>query len=257
MDIHATAIVDPKAELAADVIVGPYAVIGPHVQIESGTVIGSHTVIDGWTHIGRNNRISSFVSIGFPPQDLKYKGSPTRLVIGDGNIIREYATIHRGTEHGGGVTQIGNHNLIMAYAHVAHDCILHNRVIMANAAMLAGHVLIEDDAVIGGLAAVHQFSRIGTHAYVGAKAGVKKDIPPYMLATGYPAKLYGPNTVGLKRKGFSGEAIQGLKKAYKIIFRSGLTLSQAVEEVQRELGNLDVVVNLLRFIEGTQRGLTR
>jgi UDP-N-acetylglucosamine acyltransferase len=257
MDIHATAIVDPKAELADDVIIGPYAVIGPHVRIDSGTTVGSHTVIDGWTEIGRNNRISSFVSIGFPPQDLKYKGGPTRLVIGDGNTIREYATIHRGTEHGGGVTQIGNHNLIMAYVHVAHDCILHNRVIMANAAMLAGHVVIEDDAVIGGLAAIHQFSRIGTHAYIGAKAGIKKDIPPYMLATGYPAKLYGPNTVGLKRKGFSSEAIQGLKKAYKIIFRSGLTLPEAVEETRREVGSIAEVGNLLRFIEGTQRGLTR
>lgn len=257
MNIHSTAIVDPKAELADDVVIGPYAVIGPHVQIDSGTSIGSHTVIDGWTRIGRNNRISSFVSMGFPPQDLKYKGGPTQLVIGDGNTIREYATIHRGTEHGGGITQIGNHNLIMAYAHVAHDCILQDRVIMANAAMLAGHVLIENDAVIGGLAAIHQFSRIGTHAYVGAKAGIKKDIPPYMLATGYPAKLYGPNTVGLKRKGFSSEAIQALKKAYKIIFRSGLTLGEALEQVRQEVGNFAEVGNLLRFIEGTQRGLTR
>ncbi|MGQ9796626.1 acyl-ACP--UDP-N-acetylglucosamine O-acyltransferase [Desulfosoma sp.] len=257
MDIHATAIVDPKAELADDVVIGPYAVIGPHVRIGSGTSIGAHTVIDGWTEIGAHNRISSFVSIGFPPQDLKYKGGPTRLIIGNGNTIREYATIHRGTEHGGGVTRIGDHNLIMAYVHVAHDCILHNRVIMANAAMLAGHVVIEDDAVIGGLAAIHQFTRIGTHAYIGAKAGIKKDIPPYMLATGYPAKLYGPNLVGLKRKGFSTEAIQGLKKAYRVIFRSGQTLSEALQEVRREVRDVAEVENLVRFIEGTQRGITR
>ncbi|MGQ9485191.1 MAG: acyl-ACP--UDP-N-acetylglucosamine O-acyltransferase [Desulfosoma sp.] len=257
MDIHATAIVDPKAELADDVVIGPYAVIGPHVRIGSGTSIGAHTVIDGWTEIGAYNRISSFVSIGFPPQDLKYKGGPTRLIIGNGNTIREYATIHRGTEHGGGVTRIGDHNLIMAYVHVAHDCILHNRVIMANAAMLAGHVVIEDDAVIGGLAAIHQFTRIGTHAYIGAKAGIKKDIPPYMLATGYPAKLYGPNLVGLKRKGFSTEAIQGLKKAYRVIFRSGQTLSEALQEVRREVRDVAEVENLVRFIEGTQRGITR
>lgn len=257
MDIHPTAIVDPKAELADDVVIGPYVVIGPHVRIGSGTSIGAHTVIDGWTEIGAHNRISSFVSIGFPPQDLKYKGGPTRLIIGNGNTIREYATIHRGTEHGGGVTRIGHHNLIMAYVHVAHDCILHNRVIMANAAMLAGHVVIEDDAVIGGLAAIHQFTRIGTHAYIGAKAGIKKDIPPYMLATGYPAKLYGPNLVGLKRKGFSKEAIQGLKKAYRIIFRSGQTLLEAVQEVRREVRDVVEVENLLRFVEGTQRGITR
>ncbi|MBC7359137.1 MAG: acyl-ACP--UDP-N-acetylglucosamine O-acyltransferase [Desulfacinum sp.] len=257
MTIHPTAVVDPKAELAEGVTIGPYAVIGPNVQIDTGTVVGSHTVIDGWTQIGRNNQISSFASIGFPPQDLKYKGGPTRVEIGDNNIIREYATIHRGTEGGGGVTRIGNGNLIMAYVHVAHDCILQNHVIMANAAMLAGHVLIEDHAIVGGLAAVHQFARIGTHAYIGAKAGIKKDIPPYMLATGYPAKLYGPNTVGLKRKGFSSEAIQGLKKAYKVLFRSGLTVAEATRQIQEELGHIAEVKCLLDFVAGSQRGLTR
>ncbi|MCK8600570.1 acyl-ACP--UDP-N-acetylglucosamine O-acyltransferase [Desulfoferrobacter suflitae] len=258
MEIHPTAIVASDAQLAEDVIIRPYSIIGPHVKIGSGTVVGPHAIIDGRTTIGERNQIYPFTTLGYPPQDLSYKDEETELIIGDENIIRENATIHRGTVRGGGVTILGERNFVMAYAHVAHDCKIGNYVILANAATLAGHVRIDDHAVIGGLVAIHQFIRIGTHAFIGGKSGLRMDMPPYMLAFGAPAKLYGPNLVGLKRKGFSNEAIQALKKCYRILFRSGLTLDEAIIKARQEVEPLAEVVNLLHFVaDRSRRGITR
>jgi len=258
MDIHSTAIVSSHAQLASDVIIRPYSIIGPNVSIDSGTVVGPHAIIDGKTTIGKRNQIHPFTTLGYPPQDLSYQGEETELIIGDENIIRENATIHRGTPRGGGATRIGNKNYIMAYAHVAHDCKIGNYVILANAATLAGHVRIEDYAVIGGLVAIHQYIRIGTHAFIGGKSGLRMDMPPYMLAFGAPAKLYGPNLVGLRRKGFSAEAIQALKKCYRICFRSKLTMEEAVIKAREEVEPLAEVQTLLEFLSNrSRRGVTR
>lgn len=258
MDIHPTAVVSPNAELADDVIIRAFSVIGPHVSIGSGTVVGPHAVIDGWTRIGERNQIYPFVSLGYPPQDMTYGGEETRLTIGDENIIRENVTIHRGTERGKKVTTVGNHNYIMAYAHIAHDCVIGSHIVMANAATLGGHVEIEDWAILGGLVAIHQFIRIGTYAFIGGKSGLRMDMPPYMLAFGAPAKLYGPNLVGLRRSNFSREAIQGLKKSYKILFRSGLGLNEAIEKVHEEVESVPEVERLIQFmIESSRRGVTR
>ena len=213
--IHPTAIIDPTAELHETVSVGPYSIIAGSVIIDSGTQIGSHVFIDQYTRIGKDCQIFPFTSIGTAPQDKKFKGEKTELVIGDENVIREYATINRGTPDGGGVTRIGNQNLLLAYIHIAHDCHLGNGITMVNVATLGGHVTLEDYSVIGGLAAVHQFVRIGAHAYVGGKTGVSQDIPPFVLASGERAKLFGLNIVGLKRHNFSNEAIQALKKTYQ------------------------------------------
>lgn len=258
MEIHSTAIVSPNAQLADDVVVRAYSIIGPGVTIGSGTVVGPHSVIDGNTTIGERNQIHPFTTLGYPPQDVSYQGEETELIIGDENIVRENATIHRGTARGAGATRIGNRNYIMAYAHVAHDCRIGNYVILANAATLAGHVRIDDHAVIGGLVAVHQFVRIGTHSFIGGKSGLRMDMPPYMLAFGAPAKLYGPNLVGLKRKGFSSEAIQALKKCYRILFRSGLTLPEAIAKARQEVKPVAEVEVLLDFLSNrSKRGVTR
>ena len=258
MEIHSTAIVSPNAQLAEDVIVRAYSIVGPNVKIGSGTVLGPHAIVDGHTTIGERNQIHPFTTLGYPPQDLSYQNEETQLIIGDENIIRENATIHRGTARGGGATRLGNRNFIMAYAHVAHDCKIGNYVILANAATLAGHVRIDDHAVIGGLVAIHQFIRIGTHAFIGGKSGLRMDMPPYMLAFGAPAKLYGPNLVGLKRNGFSAEAIQALKKCYRILFRSGLAMEEAITKVQHEVDPLPEVENLLQFVVNrSKRGITR
>ena len=258
MEIHSTAIVSPSAQLADDVVVRAFSIIGPEVTIGSGTVVGPHAVIDGKTTIGKRNQIYPFATLGYPPQDLSYQGEETELIIGDENIIRENATIHRGTARSAGVTSIGNRNFVMAYAHVAHDCRIGNYVILANAATLAGHVRIDDHAVIGGLVAIHQFIRIGTHAFIGGKSGLRMDMPPYMLAFGAPAKLYGPNLVGLKRKGFSAETIQALKKCYRILFRSGLTLEEAIIRARQEVEPTVEVKILLDFLsDRSKRGITR
>lgn len=259
MDIHPTAIVDPAATLAEDAVVKAYSIIGPNVSIGAGTTVGPHALIDGWTTIGANNQIFPFTTIGYPPQDLKFEGGETRVVIGDNNIFRENVTIHRGTGHGGGLTQIGNRTLIMAYSHIAHDCFIGDGVIMANAATLGGHVHIADGAVVGGLSAVHQFVRIGLKAYIGGKSGITRDVPPFMLARGFPCKLYGPNLVGLRRQGMPSASISGLKKAYKIIFRSNLTLENALQRVREELSEPPPEVKtLLEFIEESgERGITR
>jgi UDP-N-acetylglucosamine acyltransferase len=258
MDIHPTALVSSQAELAEDVAIGAYSIIGPKVTIGAGTVVGPHAVIDGRTTIGARNRIFPFASIGYPPQDMSYRGGDTQLIIGDGNTIRECATINKGTENGGGITRLGNNNLIMAYSHVAHDCQIGNHVIMANCATLGGHVHIDDHATLGGLVAVHQFLRVGAYAFIGGKSGLNTDMPPFMLASGIPAKLYGPNVVGLKRHNFTNDAILALKKSYKILFRSKLSLKDAIEKVRQDVQALPEVETLVQFmIDHTERGVMR
>ncbi|MBW2305872.1 MAG: acyl-ACP--UDP-N-acetylglucosamine O-acyltransferase [Deltaproteobacteria bacterium] len=255
--IHPTAIVDPRAELAEEVEVGPYSIIDEHVTIGKGTVIGSHVVIQGRTTIGNDCKIFQFASIGTVPQSLKYKREDTQVIMGDGNIIREYVTIHRGTLQGGGKTSLGSNNFIMAYSHIAHDCHLSNGVIMANAATLAGHIEIEDYAIIGGLTAIHQYVRVGAYAILGGATGVPMDIPPYVCAAGNRARLYGLNIVGLKRHGFSPETIRKLKKTYRIIFRSALNLKEAVAQVKKEGLDGPEVEHLIQFITSSQRGICR
>ncbi|MBM4338306.1 MAG: acyl-ACP--UDP-N-acetylglucosamine O-acyltransferase [Deltaproteobacteria bacterium] len=256
--IHLTAIVDPKAEINAGVEIGPYSIIEKDVRIGEGSWIGPHVVIRQGTTIGKRCRIFQFSSIGEAPQAVAYKGEPTSLIIGDDNIMRESVTFHRGTVKGGGKTVIGNRNFFMAYSHVAHDCQIGHQVVLANGATLAGHILIEDDAVIGGLAAVHQFCRIGAHAFISGLTGVVLDIPPYMLAAGSRAKLFGLNAVGLKRQKFSEETIRALKTAYRIIYRSGLTLEKAIKKLEEsEIYRIPEVEHLLRFIQQTKRGICR
>ncbi|MEJ2697046.1 MAG: acyl-ACP--UDP-N-acetylglucosamine O-acyltransferase [Candidatus Sulfobium sp.] len=255
--IHDTAIVDPSAELDDDVEIGPFCIIHRGVKIEKGSRLISHVVVEGDTQIGEGCMIHSFSSIGFPPQDLKYKGERTRLAIGRGNIIREYSTIHRASVGGDGTTSIGDNNFFMAYVHIAHDCKIGSNVIMANAATLAGHVLVEDHAVIGGLVAVHQFTRIGRYAMVGGFSGIGQDIPPYMVASGARAKLFGPNTIGLKRHGFSDTTVNGIKKAYKILFREKRTLKEALKKIEDDVPVTDEVRHLVEFIQKNKRGICR
>lgn len=258
MPIHPTAVVSPEAELAEDVTIEAYSIIGSRVTIGSGTVVESHTVIDGWTGIGAHNRIGPFVTIGQPPQDLTYQGEETRVIIGDHNVIREHVSIHRGTARGHGVTRVGHHNYIMAYAHVAHDCQIGSHVVLANAVNPGGHVQIEDHAVLGGLVAVHQFTRIGACAFVGGSSALNKDVPPYMIAFGFPARLYGLNIVGLQRKGISSPAIQALRRCFRILFRSGLSVSQGIERVAVEIEPLPEVQYLLDFLRApSKRGVMR
>jgi UDP-N-acetylglucosamine acyltransferase len=255
--IHPTAIVDPQAEIGDNVTIGPYTVIEGEVFIDSGTSIGAHAFIDRYTRIGKNCLIAPFTSIGAPPQDKRYKGERTEVVIGNDNDIREFVTINRGTPHGRGITSIGDRNLFMAYVHIAHDCKLGNEIIMANVATLGGHVTIEDYAAIGGLAAVHQFARIGAYAYIGGKTGIVQDIPPFVIASGERAKLFGLNIVGLKRYDFSNEVIVALKKAYQIVIRSHLTIQEAMTRVEKEVPGYPEIRHFLEFIKNSQRGITR
>jgi UDP-N-acetylglucosamine acyltransferase len=256
--IHPTAIIDPKAEIEEGVDIGPYSVIGKSVFIGRGTKIGPHVVIGEGTHIGKRCQIFQFASIGEAPQAFAYKGEKTSLLLGDENIVREYVTLHRGTPHGGGKTVIGNGNYFMAYSHVAHDCQIGNQVVLANGATLAGHILIEDYAIIGGLSAIHQFCQVGTHAFISGLTGVTLDIPPYMLASGSRAKLFGLNMVGLKRHHFSEETLKALKKAYRIIFRSSLTLEKAVKAVEEgDIFLIPEVQHFLHFIQHSKRGISR
>lgn len=258
MEIHPTAVVSPGAQLAEDVKVEAFSIIGPRVTIGAGSVVGPHAVVDGWTTMGERNQIFPFATIGYPPQDLSYRGEETQLVIGDDNIFRESVTVNRGTQRGGGVTRIGNRNLLMAYAHVAHDCIIGNNVILANATTLGGHVRIDDFAILGGIVAIHQFIRIGTYAFIGGKSGLRMDMPPYMLAFGAPGKLYGPNLVGLRRHGFPRNTIQALKSSYRIMFRSGLTLTEAIDRIRAEVESTPEVDNLIQFMQDrSKRGVTR
>jgi UDP-N-acetylglucosamine acyltransferase len=255
--IHPTAIIDPGAKLGKNVEIGPYSLVGENVKIGEGTIIGSHVVIDGWTTIGKNNQIFHGASVGFIPQDMKFKGEKSFLFIGDNNIVREYVTIHRGTEEGGGETWIGNNNLIMAYCHVAHDCQLGSHIIMSNATNLAGHIVIEDFSVLSGLCGIHQFVRIGKMAMVGAHTKVVKDVPPYVLVDGHPARVNGINVVGLRRNGVEPEIRQEIKKAYKILYRSNLNISQAIERMDQELDASKEIEHFLRFLRNAQRGICR
>ncbi len=255
--IHPTAIIHPKAKLADDVTVGPYSTIGEHVVIGSGTTIAGHVVIEGWTEIGCDNQIFQFSSIGAAPQDLKYAGEKTLLKIGDRNKIREFTTMNRGTAEGGGLTTIGSDNLFMAYSHVAHDCIVNDHVILANGATLAGHVEVESNAILGGLAAVHQFCRIGCNTMISGGAMVTQDIPPYTVAQGDRAKTVGLNLIGLKRRGFSEDTIRGIKKAYRMIFRSGLRLEEALQKVSEEIPATPELDHFVNFIKDSQRGIAR
>jgi UDP-N-acetylglucosamine acyltransferase len=255
--IHPTAIIDSKAEIDENVSVGPFSIINKHVKIASGTVIGSHVTVDSHTEIGPNCYIYQYASIGTVPQAVRFKGEVTHLKIGKNTVIREFATLNRGTEFGGGVTEVGEDNFLMAYTHIAHDCKTGKGVIMANNATLAGHIVIGDYVIIGGLVAVHQFVRIGDYAYVGGKSALSKDIPPYVIAAGDRATLHGLNKVGLRRHQFSEHTISELKKAYRIIFRIGLTVNEAVERVLAEVDNVPEVLNLVSFIKNTQRGITR
>ncbi|HEY6008732.1 MAG TPA: acyl-ACP--UDP-N-acetylglucosamine O-acyltransferase [Geobacteraceae bacterium] len=255
--IHPTAIIDPKAQIDTDVEIGPFSVIGPHVRIGRGTRVGPHAVIDGWTEIGADNQIFHFAAVGGIPQDLKYKGEETWLRIGDRNIIREFATLQPGTVTGIGETVIGNDNLFMAYCHVAHDCVVANRVIMANGSTLAGHVTVESFAILGGLSAVHQFTRVGESAMLSGGAMVGQDVPPYTVAAGDRARLRGLNLVGLRRRGMSEATIAHIKKAYKLLVLSKLRLADALERIRTELPMDPEILHFVEFVEQSERGICR
>jgi len=257
VSVHATAIVHPDAKLHESVEVGPYAIIGPKVKIGAGTTVGSHAVIEGDTTIGERNRIFHHASVGAVPQDLKYAGEPTRLVIGDENMIREFTTLNIGTAGGGGLTKIGNKNLFMAYSHVAHDCTVANGCVLANSVALAGHVDVADFVILGGLSAVHQFTRIGKHAFIAGGSMVAMDVPPYCTAQGDRAELAGLNTVGLSRHGMTDEQIGRIKDAYRILFRSKLGLNEAMSRLKAEHGGHSEIEHLLEFIASSKRGITR
>ena len=257
MEIHPNAIVHPGAQLGPGVKIGAFSTVGEHVRIGRDTILDSHVVVEGWTEIGEKCHIFPFSSLGAAPQAIRYRGEPTRLTMGSGNIIREFVTIHRGTPEGGGITLLGNGSFIMAYSHIAHDCRIGNEVIMANGSTLGGHILVEDSAIIGGLVAIHQFVRIGRFAIIGGASAIPKDIPPYMTAAGNRAKLYGLNLVGLKRHRFPEAAIGALKQAYRILFRSHLPLRKAMGKVEQEVPDLPEIRHLLEFLQNSKRGICR
>ncbi len=255
--IHPTAVVSDKAELGDDVLVGPYCVIDEHVKVGNGTQLKSHVVLSGHTTLGKNNRIFPFASIGHEPQDLKYHGEASEVVIGDGNTIRENVTINPGTEGGGMMTRMGNNNLLMAYSHVAHDCLLGNDIIMANCATLAGHVHVDDGAIIGGMSAIHQFLRIGRYAMIGGMSGIVKDVPPFCLtAGGYRPGLAGLNLLGLKRQGMTTDRIRLLKEVYRILLQSNDSLDQRVAEANVLAEGDDCAEHLVTFVSTSKKGLT-
>ena len=257
MKSHPTAVIDPQARIAPDVEVGPYSVIGPRVEIGAGCWIGPHCVITGHTRLGANNRVYQFCSLGEVPQDKKYAGEPTRLEIGNGNTIREFCTFNTGTVQDAGVTRLGDGNWIMAYVHLAHDCQVGNNTIFANNAQLAGHVHVADHAILGGYTGVHQFCHVGAHAITGVSSVVLKDVPPYMTVSGNPARPYGINAEGLKRRGFDADAIAGLKRAYKTLYRSGLTMEEAKRKLEDQVSECPPVQALIEFLAGTTRGIVR
>ncbi len=255
--IDPRAIVDPSAKIGANVEIGPFSIIGPDVEIGDGTVIGPHVVVRGPTKIGRDNRIFQFASIGEECQDKKYAGEPTTLVIGDNNVIREACTFHRGTVQDNGTTIVGSHNLFMVNVHIAHDCIIGDNCIMANDTNVAGHVKVGDWAILGGATQVHQFCMIGTHSMCGAGTVVLKDIPAYVMALGYPAAPHGINAEGLKRRGFSKDSIILVRKAYKTLYRQGLTLAEALEELTPVAAQNDAVRLLVDSLNQATRGIIR
>jgi UDP-N-acetylglucosamine acyltransferase len=256
MKIHSTAIVDKKAKLAGDIEVGPYAIIGPNTEIRKGAIIGARATIEGYTIIGERTHIFTGAVIGSIPQDLKYKGKKSFLKIGKNNIIREYVTMNPGTEEEAS-TSVGDGNLFMAYSHVAHDCKIGNGCIIANIGTLAGHVTLEDRVVIGGLAAIHQFTRVGKMAIIGGCSKVVQDIPPFSTCDGNPARVYGLNLVGVRRAGMSQKAQRELKKAFRILFHSGLALKNSIKKVKKEIGHVEEVEYLLNFLKNSERGVCR
>ena len=255
--IHNTAIIDDSAKIADDVHVGPYCVIEADVEIQSGTIIEPHVVIKGPTLIGKDNHIFQFASIGEQPQDLKYAGEYTRLEIGDRNTIREYVTMHRGTEQGGGITRIGSDNLFMAYTHVAHDCLIGNHIILANNATLAGHVTVGDHAILGGFTSVHQFTRIGAHCFTGFATALDRDVLPYFIVAGNRARAIGINKEGLRRRDFSKETIRALQEVFKILVKAKGSHQEAVEKAKVLAKDSVEVQQVLDFLEQSQRGWTR
>lgn len=257
MKAHPTAIIDPRARIAEDVSVGAYSVIGADVEIGAGSSVGTHTTIDGPTRIGRDNHIGSHAAIGGDPQDKKYHGERSELVIGDGNTIREFVTLNRGTEDGGGVTRIGDDNWIMAYVHVAHDCVVGNHIVLANNSTLAGHVEVGDYVVLGGFAGVHQFCKVGAHAFAAMYAAINRDVPPFVYAAGQFAVPRGVNAEGLKRRGFQPDRIAAIKRAYRTLYMSGKTLAEARADLQEQARASEDVRGMLEFIERSERALVR
>ena len=255
--IHPGAVVHRGAQLAEDVEVGPYSIIGEHVEVGAGSWIGPHVVLDGHLRIGRRNRIFQFASIGAPPQDKKYKGEPTRVEIGDDNTIREYVTINRGTTQDTGVTRLGNDNWIMAYVHFAHDVQVGNKTIFANCTQLAGHVTVEDWVIFGATTLVHQFVRIGAHAFTGMGSFISQDVPPYVMAAGHMASPYGINSEGLKRRGFAPPTIQAIKRAYRTLYRSGLSLEDAKRQLESQAQGCHEIRLILEFLAISKRGIAR
>ena len=255
--IHPSAIVHPDARLASDVTIGPYSVIGPQVEAGEGTWIGAHVMIEGRTRLGKRNRIFHFAAIGGPPQDKKYDGEDTAVEIGDGNTIREYVTINRGTALDVGVTRVGDDNWIMAYVHFAHDCQVGSHTIIANACQVAGHVRLGDWAILGATTLVHQFVSIGAHSFTGMGTYLAQDLPPYVMAAGNGARPYGLNAEGLRRRGFSAEALAALKRAYRTLYRSGLSLEQARSELERQAQGSPEVRLLVEFLATARRGILR
>lgn len=255
--VHPTAVVDPRAELGADIEVGPYCVVGEFVKLGNRNRLLSHVVLQGHTILGDGNVIYPFASVGTTPQDLKYKGEPSELQIGSGNTIREYVSLNPGTTGGGMVTKVGDQNLLMMYCHIAHDCIVGNRNVIANGATLGGHVTVEDNVIVGGLVGIHQFVRIGTGAILGAGSMVSKDVPPYCNATGDRATLRGLNLEGLRRRGFDRATVKAIRQAYRIVFQSKLRTEEALRRVREELAGVPQVEKFVQFIAGSQRGICR
>jgi UDP-N-acetylglucosamine acyltransferase len=252
-----SSVISKKALISENVEIGHHCVIGDDVEIGEGTYIGHYTMIQGPTRIGKANRFEGYVSVGGPPQDLKYKGENTKLEIGDNNVFREFVTLNRGTTGGGGVTRVGSNNLLMAYCHVAHDCQVGSNVVMGNLATLAGHVHVEDRVIIGGLTAIHQFTRIGAYCILGGGSMVRLDVLPYAKAQGNRAKIFGLNTIGLKRNGFSDETIKAIGEAYRIILKKGLLLKDAVAKIESDYSNLPEIMRIAEFVKSTERGITR
>ena len=255
--IHPTAIIDPQARIGANVSIGAYTIIGADVEIGDNTTIGPHVVIEGPTRIGRDNRIWQFASIGAAPQDKKFHGERSRLEIGDRNVIREFVTFNRGTDDGAGLTKIGNDNWLMAYVHIAHDCVVGNHAIFSNAASLAGHVLVDDWVILGGFTLVHQFCQVGAHAFTAMGAIINRDVPPYVTVAGSFAEPKGINSEGLRRRGYSSDRIMAIKRAYRTLYMSGLPLADARTELARAAEDAPDVKLMLDFIERSQRSLVR
>ncbi len=255
--IDARAVIDPAAKLADGVSVGPFSVIGPDVEIGANTWIGPHVIISGPTRIGRDNKIYQFASLGEAPQDKKYAGEPTRLEIGDRNLIREYCTINRGTVQGGGVTRIGDDNWIMAYVHIAHDCRIGHHTIFSNCASLAGHVSVDDYAILSGFTIIHQFCAIGMHSFCAMGSVISKDVPPFVMVSGHMARPHGINSEGLKRRGFSAETLRAVREAYKLIYKSRLTVKQALEKLKEMEKDYAEIGTLVTFLEQVTRGIVR